>query len=275
MKKAIFLFIYVFVSLTFLSADVYIKQISHHSSFWQRGELLDTQTSYGRTRKTITETYEKIEEPPKEVSFEIWIGENRYSIHGPDISIIVNLDENLMCVVHHQNKSYFETKLPLRITDILSKKDLKFRSKFYMKASVSPSSQTKSIGEWTCKGYDARIEYGRSGMLGIPNYRSEVYWATSDVPFDWISYTQKIYPIINSIKYIYFKSESLLRELSKIDGFVVASKTIFPEIPNLISERVISMETVELSEKTAPVGTYSVPEGYTKMDDLILNQTSK
>ena len=58
-------------------------------------------------------------------------------------------------------------------------------------------------------------------------------------------------------------NENSVKEMEKIKGFQIKSEMVMDMMGNEINT---SFEVVEISEKSAPAGTYAAPEGYTKKD---------
>jgi len=81
------------------------------------------------------------------------------------------------------------------------------------------------------------------------------------VPFDWEAFNEKIFP--QFAQAMLRLDEDAIKEFLKIKGFQVRTEMTM----NIMGADMKQwMETDEISKKSAPAGTYSAPEGYTKKD---------
>ena len=86
-------------------------------------------------------------------------------------------------------------------------------------------------------------------------------WASTEVPFDWRVFS-KMYTNVSKMQ---FMDDAAIAEFMKISGFQVASEM---SMDMMGSKMKVTSQVVEISQKPAPAGTYSVPAGYTKKATL-------
>jgi hypothetical protein len=247
MKKLILIVTLIVFSFAFLSADVYIKQKVHTGAFEMMGQ------------KT----------PAKDEINEQWIGKNKFAQVMSKQTIIIDLDNNKLFMVIHGSKSYLETSLPLDMAKLFPAQMAQMMSMMKIDAKVTPNGQTKKIGDWNCSGYD--IEMNITAMMQMK--MNMTVWASTDVPFDWKAYSEKMYPsVMKATMSTMNIGENVINEFKKIKGFQVATEMSM----NMMGANVnVTSEVVEISNKTAPPNTYSPPAGYTKKTQLSMMDMQK
>lgn len=228
-----------------LHADVHIKQKNHTDGF----------SVMGRTQ------------PPKDEIFETWMGKDRARLdHDEETSIIVRLDQNRMYLVNHGEMKYAEMTIEGE-EDILSQalagsglseeeraqaqKMMKgFASMMKPSITVTETGEKKKIKNWDCRKYIMKMN-----MMGMAS-TSEV-WATEDIRIDYGLYRSLMYSMMGQMPGL----EDMLKEMNKIKGVVVLSTGTMSMMGTEVNS---SQELLEVSEKSAPAGTYEVPSGYKK-----------
>ena len=223
-----------FFSGVTLYGDVYIQQKAHTDAFSMMGR----------------------EMPVKDEVNHLWIDKNKMAVLGTEQSIILNLDDNLMYMILHQDKSYVEMTLPLDLSLYFPAQIQQMMGN--VTVDVSLSGEEAKIGEWDCQGYDVTINIMMMTM-------KQKVWACKDVPFDWKGYTERMLPQLTQAMFR-FGGDSI-KEFEKIEGFQIKTEITMDMMG---SEMKSWTEVVEISEKSAPTGTYLVPEGYAKKDKFTL-----
>ena len=217
-----------------LAADFYIKQISHTDAMSMMGQ----------------------QQPARDDVIHMWLGEDKMAMDMPQMKIIIDLDKDVMYWANHQNKSYVEMTLPLDLEKYFPAQMLQMMGD--VDISVEPSGESKKIASWDCSGYDVTMNIMMMEM-------NQKVWASTDVPFDWKEYSQKMMPKISQA--MMRLGEDALQEMMKIEGFQIRTELSM----NMMGSEMKSWQEVqEISKQTAPAGTYTVPEGYTKKDKLDL-----
>jgi hypothetical protein len=231
MKKIILtIFVLVVFSAVSLTADVHIQQKFHSDAFSMMGQNT----------------------PEKNEVQHMWIGDNKMASHGKDNSFIVDLNKKVMYMIMHQTKSYVEMTLPLDVSKYLPPQMAGMMKNLKITAAVTPTTESKKINQWTCTKYDININMMMMDM-------KQTWWATKDVPFDWKMYTDQMVQMIMPT----MPMGDALAEFKKVEGFPIRNDMSMSMMGN---EMKSYTEVTSITDESAPAGTYTVPEGYTKKD---------
>jgi hypothetical protein len=214
------------------AADYYIKQISHTDAFAMMGQ----------------------EQPARDDTIHMWLGDDKMSIDMQQMKIIIDLGKDVMYWINHQNKSYVEMTLPLDLDKYFPAQIMQMMGDVSM--TVDASGDKQKFGSWNCAGYDVTMNIMMMEM-------KQKIWASTDVPFDWKGYSQKMMPKLSQA--MMRLGDESLKEMLKIEGFQIRTETTM----NMMGSDMKSWQQVqEITKKDAPAGTYTAPEGYTKKDKL-------
>jgi hypothetical protein len=234
MKKILFSVFLVLAFSVLLSADIYIKSNVHTDAFAMMGK----------------------DQPAKDEMTEQWIGNNQMANMTGDKVMIMDMVKNVMFIVNPKEKSYVETTLPLDMTKLIPKDLAPMMAMMKLTVKVTPNGQTQKINKWNCSGYDVDMSMSMMSM------KMKV-WATTDVPFDWKVFA-KMYANIAKTQ---FMDDNAVAEFMKINGFQVASEMTM----NVMGANMkVTSQVSEITKKDAPAGVYTVPVGFTKKDNLSL-----
>jgi len=250
MKKFALIVILVLLAAMFLGADIYTKSVERVEAF----ELL------GKKQPEILQMKER------------WYGQGKYAEIGKDTTTIIDLEKGKMIFALHAPKAYFE--LPI---DSSGKKFLDFIASLSPKvaeaiesvkitgAKVNLGTERKKIANWDCTATEFEMVIVIPALNLMPKFRMKL-WATEDLPAD--------YEKAEKMGEIFFRNffgalnieESSKKELDKLES--VGGFQIAVEITMEIFGTQIRMESqsLEVTEKPAPPGIYSVPKGYKKRD---------
>lgn len=237
MKKLILVVTLVVISFAFLNADVYIKTKTHIDAFEMMGK----------------------KQPAKDQVTEQWMGDNKFAQIAENQTMVMDLNQSVIYVIYHGNKSYVEAKLPLDMSKLIPEQMAAMMEMMKMTVTVNPTGESKKVGDWNCKGYDITMSMQMMTM-------KMKAWVTKDVPFDWKAFSEKMLPQVMKLSGGGIGlDENALKEFQKLDGFQVAMEMTM----NVMGQDMkTSSQVVEISKKPAPAGIYSVPQGYTKLDKL-------
>ena len=249
MKKLILVVILILVLALFLSADVYMKYMERTKAF----ELM------GKKQPENVEIKEQ------------WLAKNKFAQFSKKLSFIVDYDKEKLYFIVHKPKIYYE--LP---TDIDRAKFLNLILGLYPKgaeviktikitdAKVNLSGETKKIANWNCHSTEFEMVFMIPALNIIPKFKLRM-WMTEDVPFNYKNYTEGLSEFygrfILGVLNVDENSKKELEKLDTVDGFQVAAEVT---ISIFGSEINVESQCLELTEKPAPPGTYSVPKGYKK-----------
>jgi Domain of unknown function (DUF4412) len=233
MKKLFLILTLIVFACAFLSADVYVKTKSH------TGAIMG--------------------QPAKDQITEQWIGADKFANISEDQATVMDLGKKKVFMIYHKTKSYVEADLPLDIKALVPAEAAAMMNMMKATVSVTATDETKKIGEWNCKKYTMDMDMQMFKMKSIS-------WVTTDVPFDWKNYSERLFTTLMSSSMPFLDDKSL-EEFKKFKGFQIASEMTM----NLMGSDVkVTSNVLEITKKDAPAGTYSVPEGYKKQDKITM-----
>jgi len=215
-------------------ADVYIKQNTH----------TDAVTMMGKTT------------PAKDQVTEQWIGKNRFASHMENQSVIMNLDEKVMYMVNHRNKSYIPMKLPVDMTEYMPPQVAEMMKSMMgsITVKVSPNGDTKTVAGLPCNGYDVSMNM----MMMKMNMK---VFASEKVSFDWQKVAQTM--MSEMLKAQMRLSDDAVKEMQKVKGYWMSMESTV----NVMGQDIRStMEVTEIAEKAPTASAYTIPKDYTKKD---------
>lgn len=229
--------IMIFVSLS--HAEVMIKQKVHTDSFEVMGQ----------------------KQPARDEMNVIWLGQGMARMDQADTSSwIFFADKKSHIELNHSNKTYME--IPVAEGEDPMSKAMKGKTnpadeskmadmmKALMKVEVkvTPTDETKKIGDWNCRKYLVETR------MGMGTSTSET-WATEDIKAD--------YELFNTISKAFMSTmpgyQDILNEMKKIEGFVVYTSGTADMMG---SQMKTTTEMVEYKDEPAPKGIFEIPADY-------------
>lgn len=232
MKKALLALIVVLAAALLLPADVYIKTNVRTDAFEMMGQ----------------------KQPAKDEVTEQWVNNSQlFNKQGERVTIL-DMKKNVMYIINLKEKSYVETALPLDMAKLLPPEAAQMAAMMKVTVKVTPNGQSKKIGQWNCSGYDVDMNMMMMKM-------KMAIWASTDVPFDWKVFS-KMYTNVSKMQ---FMDDASIAEFAKIKGFQIGSEM---SMDMMGSKMKVVSQVVEISQKPAPAGLYSVPAGFTKEKSL-------
>jgi len=253
MKKIILIFVIVlFVSL-FLCADVYVKTMEQVESFNLIG-------------KANPETIQIKEQ---------WIGKNKFAQISKEFRLVVDNDEGKILFIIHKPKVYYELPTDLNreyLKKFLPEKILKIISGVKLsEVKVTITNQRKKIANWDCYGVDFEMVVMIPEINIMPRLQMRI-WMTEDLSFDLKGQSDAMSKLFGKVfTELLDIEENALKEFEKtenIKGFQVGADL---DITIFGSKIRVESQVLEVSEKPAPAGVYSVPKGYTKKNIKLAN----
>jgi hypothetical protein len=255
-KLALIVILILFVSL-FLGADVYTKSVERVKAFEMMG-------------KKQQETLQMKDR---------WYSENKYAEIGKDFNMIIDLDKKKMFFVVHEPKIYVEipTELGgqslLEFISFLSPKVAEaIKSIRITDVKVNLNSEKKKIANWDCTASEFEMVIIIPAVNMMPKFKMKM-WTTNNLPKHYEKLTEMSELFIQSIMSMLNVDEDSQKELDKmenVEGFQIAADVTVEIFGTRIE---VEAQTLEVAEKPAPPGTYSVPKGYEKKDiDFIKSQ---
>jgi len=250
MKKLILvvilaLILILFFSL-FLSADVYLK-------FVERTE------AYEMSGKRAPERVEIKEE---------WLAKDKFAYFSKDISIIIDYKKEKLYFLVNKHKKYYEFPLDIDMTkfqELIPPKAAEIiKSIKVTDVKVNLGGQKKMVANWDCRQSDLEMVFMIQALNIMPKFKIK-FWTTKDIPFNHKDYSSGINEFYEKFVFrvldVDENSKKELEKMHKIEGFHIASEVT---VNMFGSEINVESQALEVTEKPAPPGTYSVPKDYTK-----------
>jgi hypothetical protein len=206
-------------------------------------------------------------QPPQDKISNVWISKDKMRMDHGDVSSIAQVVGEKVTIYHlnHANKTYTELVLGSNAPE-----DAISAMAGEMKVKVTPTSETKKIGNWNCKKYLQEMDMG---MMPI---NSEV-WASEEIKMPYADFYEKVSAAMSAGKPgMGVSSKAMLEEMKKIKGVPVLTVTNMTMMKNVNVKS--SRELLEIKEDTAPAGTFDIPSGYKKqvmMQDTVGRKTPK
>lgn len=236
--KAISGFLIILAALIgYAQADVFIKQQEQKEAVYHHGNV----------------------DPATMTTFEIWIGDGKLSYKRKNIELLVDQEKGKACLVNHDTKTYAETSLPVHLDNIADEEYAPRLEMFRTQGELKTLDKKKKIGDRTCK----LVEVTTWILYEENRFNETVTEAclTTDLPFD----LKKAQKMLKEIQGLNNFDEGFYKEVVALEGFLIeAVSTQYMEGTHIPSK----LETLEMSIKEAPQGTYTIPENFTKKERL-------
>ena len=242
MRKTLAFSIGLVFCVSFLTADIYIKQKTHTDEFSMMGQ------------KT----------PASDTMNDFWIEKNKMAMLNDTMSFIIDLDKKVAIMISHESKTYVEMAFPIVISEYLPAQMAQMIGD--VTATVTPTGETQNVNKWKCNGYDVITSMD---MMGMEMKTAMKVWASTDVPFDWKMFAEKMLQMLNPMMPM---GQEAINEFVKIKGWFIRTEST----TNMMgTEMKSTMEVIDITKEAAPPGIYSPPEGYKKMDKLSMQDIKK
>ncbi|MFN0243628.1 MAG: hypothetical protein ACKVWV_12105 [Planctomycetota bacterium] len=193
--------------------------------------------------------------PGSDTTHNMWIGSDRLRFESSEGTVIVRVDQSKLYMLDAKAKTATSIDLPFDLVKYLPPEaagmadQIKAMSK--ISATVTPSDETKKVGEWNTRKYTVAMR-GPQGPMS-----DEVMWVTKDVRGIDVAKTRDMLGKLFSVQP---GGESVAEEMKKIDGIAVLTERTRSRGGNSVKS---SEEVVSIESKDAPAGTYDVPADYT------------
>ncbi len=219
-------------------ADTFIKQVSSTDAVEMMGQ----------------------KQPARSDTSTAWYTEEKACMIGADgNSTLYRADKGAIYIIDHGDKSYAEVPLNWLRDAMEEAEESEMSEQIKMmsammkfKVTVTPTEETKTIGDWEATKYDVAIDMGMGQM-------KQETWADPDLNIDFSAYMA----MGNAIMTQFNGFEESLEEMKKIKGMPVLTST---EVMMMGTAMKSSVALLEFADKDAPEGIYDIPEGYEKTD---------
>lgn len=243
MKRLIVALTLVLFVSSFLCADVYVKTVQRTEAYKMMGKR----------------------HPEKIEIIETWLAKNKYAQIGKVWSIIIDYEKEKLYFIIHPQKIYVELPTTIdrtKLHELLPPKYAQIISSITVtNAKVNLTGQAKKVANWNCYGAEFEMVFMIPALNMMPKFKMKM-WLTEDIPFDYTAYTRQsefferfVFGILNVDE----NSKKELEKLDTVDGFQVAAEIT---ISIFGSEIKAEAQCLEVAERPAPAGVYSVPKDY-------------
>lgn len=193
-------------------------------------------------------------QPPSDEEHVTWIGDKRMRMDQGSSSTVVQMDVGKMFVINHDDKTYTEVSLPVDISSLLPPgmaEQMMAMMKFDV--TVTPSDETKKVGEWNAKRYDIKMT---SSMMTM----NSILWASTETPIN----VEEYFDLFSKVMSLQPGMEGMMEQMRQIDGYVVSQEASM-SMQFMGDTTVGSTDVVRSIEKIdPPAGTYAPPADYTR-----------
>jgi hypothetical protein len=224
-----------------VSADVYMKQVTHSDAAEMMGQ----------------------KQPARDDTTSLWFSEDMALMEQSNgASMLVDMNDGVMYQIDHNAKAYAIIPVGLMTgsdkgSELVSEqtrqmieqmKQMMASMAGQVSATVTPTDETKTIGEWDTKKYIMELSLGMGSVQSI-------VWATDDIEIG-----QDIYEYVITTEMMQLPGvEKLMTEMKKIEGVHVLTENTVNMMGNEVKS---TTKLVEYKEADAPEGTFVLPDGY-------------
>ena len=193
---------------------------------------------------------------------EIWFGNGKFAYVTEAQKIVIDLSDSSLVFMVLRDSTYARGRLPFDWKDLVSEQTSSILQMYRRRGEVRETAETKTIGGWPSRAY--RISSWIDLEDGRYSEREETAWMSKDIPIDWDLFRRVHRDLLALSNY----DDELMTELLNIEGFSAATetKTYIQGFSVNSSERVVGVD-----RKAAPPGFYSIPSGFTKKNELTLD----
>ena len=193
-------------------------------------------------------------QPAKTEMGQTWIAKNKFRINMGEHSKIIRPDLKKIYIIDHSQNTYSEIDLPVDLEKLLPPEAQQILQMTQVTASVTDSGEAQKIKTWNCKKFMVEVIISVMGMNGALNIEM---WTSKDLRMNLDVYSRFYMDtlLLNPL----FKGVS--EEFQKLEGYPVLTRFSMTMMGGEIQylEEVTSVE-----KKSAPAGTYDLPQGYVK-----------
>jgi hypothetical protein len=196
------------------------------------------------------------DQPAKDSTATIWLGKDRMRIEDGDQIIIVRSDQKKMYLLDAKAKTAAVIDLPFDMKKYVPPEVAPmFESMMAgMKATLTPTTETKKIGEWNATKYT--LTYTRPlGPAGDISTTEEI-WATKDVAVDRAAWND-----MAGSMWSFVGGPAMAEEMKKVEGLPI----LVERTQTMMGSTTKSKDTTTaVASKDAPEGAYDVPKDFTQ-----------
>lgn len=205
-------------------------------------------------RKTEKVTLIGMTQPAKTEQGQTWIAKNKFRINMGEHSKIIRPDLKKIYIIDHSQNTYSEIDLPVDLGKLLPPEAQQILQMTQVTANVSDSGEAQKIKTWNCKKFLVEVIISVLGMNGALNIEM---WTSKDLRINLDMYSRFYMEtlLLNPL----FKGVS--EEFQKLKGYPVLTRF---SMTMMGGEMKYQEEVTSVEKKSAPAGTYDLPQGYVK-----------
>jgi len=190
-----------------------------------------------------------------------WHAPNKIALIEEGRTFILNKETNRFIFLNRNRKTYLEVPLPMSREKALSADLARLFEERKRTGRVEPLSDTQEIQGRMCKGHRL-IDWSAYGDEQTERAEN-IVWTTNEVPFNVALFDE----ILGNMRLLVSnKDEALLQQMQqRMPGYQMGidyETRRFPWRTRYV------MRVVEMAEKTAPPGVFSVPPDYARLERL-------
>jgi beta-lactamase regulating signal transducer with metallopeptidase domain len=190
---------------------------------------------------------------------ETWLGDGAVTVHEGGRTTIVNLRDNTLTYVNHDDRSYVVTPLPL---DLEAALDPEVRAWLRSRATtgrVRETGRVRQVLDRPCREFEVE-----SWGVGVERGGKPVTFmvlACNDVPGDVAAFRV----FLNCLRQLHGREESYCRDLLQVDGIQMRLVRVENRFPFRI--RTVD-EVVEMERRPAPADLFAPPREYERKERI-------
>jgi hypothetical protein len=190
----------------------------------------------------------------------IWLGADRLRVDEGNSTFIVRVDSGVMYLIDHAQKTVSSVDIPVDVAALLPPGVAEqMRSMMQLEVEVSPTDETKKVGEWTARRWNLTMS---TPMVAVDS----TLWATKELDIDRAAYDRLFHQIVA----LQPGTEGLIERLRAVEGFVVEQRSVTTMKGAGDASMTRTEHTVSVEILDAPDGTYQPPADYsTREFDLM------
>jgi hypothetical protein len=190
-----------------------------------------------------------------------WHAPNHVALIEGGRTFILDKERNRFIFLNRNRKTFLELPLPVNRSTAYTPELARFFEERKRTGMVEPLGQTQQILGRTCKGF--RLTDWSVYSNEQTERAENIVWTTNDVPFSLALFDEIL---ANMRLLVSNKDEALLQEMQqRMKGYQMG---IEQETGRFPWKKRYEMRVVEMAEKTAPAGIFSVPADYARLEQL-------
>jgi hypothetical protein len=191
-------------------------------------------------------------QPPRDTTSTVWLAADRMRRDEGGMTVLVRLDRNMLYLINHADRTYSQVEVPIDWHKMIPPADLDSFNKYLadneIQVAVKPSAETRQVKAWNAR----RVDVALSNKHGLK--MDTQMWLTTDLPL-YAAYN-KMSGILAAMQPNAAAWSEKVAQLAGMPVYQVTTITIGQSVSQTREE------VASVDNKTAPPGTYDVPQGF-------------